>query len=234
MLNNIQAIQTLGDNFIYLCRYGEDKAFVVDPGQAGPVEEQLASSNLSLTHVLITHHHFDHIGGVTELKQKYNCQVIGAYSGVDNIVKNGHVFKLDDLEVKVISTPGHTKTSLCYYAKHKDGSGAVFTGDTLFVGGCGRPFECAAETMWNSLQKLSVLPDDTLVYVGHDYTLDNYNFILSIEPDNESVKKCIEELRAGKYCVPSTIGREKQTNILFRAETAGAFAELRLRKNTWG
>lgn len=234
MQNTIITIRALGDNFIYLCGYGNDKAFVVDPGSAQPVEEQLSKNSLALTHVFVTHHHFDHIGRVRELKTQHNCQIIGAYSGVDQIVKDGEVIELDGLEIKVISTPGHTKTSICYYVIDNDNNSAVFTGDTLFVGGCGRPFECSAETMWQSLQKLFELPDETLVYAGHDYTLDNYNFALSIEPDNEQVKKCINELNSGKCCIPSTISQERQTNILFSAKSAKDFAKLRSLKDSWG
>ncbi|MBN1795577.1 MAG: hydroxyacylglutathione hydrolase [Sedimentisphaerales bacterium] len=234
MQNDIQIIPAMGDNFIYLCRYEDNNVFVVDPGQADCVESQLENQELELTHILVTHHHFDHIGGVAPLKKKYGCQVIGAYSGVDKIAKDGDLINLGDWQVKVISTPGHTKTSVCYYIKDKDNNGAVFTGDTLFVGGCGRPFECSAETMWKSLQKLTALPDDTLVYVGHDYTLDNYNFALSIEPDNKFVRRRVEELKSGKCPVPSTINQEKQTNLLLRADTAEVFDELRRRKDIWG
>lgn len=234
MQNNIITIPALGDNFIYLCRYEDNKVFVVDPGQADCVESRLENQNLELTHILVTHHHFDHIGGVAPLKKKYDCQVIGAYGGVDKIVKDGDLINLGNYQLKVISTPGHTKTSVCYYVKDNKGNGVVFTGDTLFVGGCGRPFECSAETMWRSFQKLAALPDDTLVYVGHDYTLDNYNFTLSVEPDNKYVRRCIEELQKGKCPVPSTINQEKQTNLLLRADTAEAFADLRKRKDAWG
>lgn len=234
MQENIHIINAPGDNFIYLCNYEGNKAFVVDPGSVKPVESQLQKNNLALTHILVTHHHFDHIGGVKDLKAKYNCQILGAYSGVDKIVKDGDEISLDDWWIKVISTPGHTRTSICFYVTDNNGNGVVFTGDTLFVGGCGRPFECAAEIMWQSLQKLKALPDETLVYVGHDYTGDNYQFTLSIEPNNDAVKNCIGELKSGRCPVPSTIGAEKQTNILFAADSAKAFADLRIRKDSWG
>jgi hydroxyacylglutathione hydrolase len=227
----------MGDNFIYLYRYGQKQAFVVDPGQAGVVEAEIQKQKVELTHILLTHHHFDHTAGAAELKNKYCCEVI----------IGGEPLKLDETNIEIIDTPGHTKDSVCFYVTHKN-ERAIFTGDTLFVGGCGRPFECSAETMWQSLQKLAALPDETEVYCGHDYTLDNYQFTLSIEPDNSEVKKCIADLEAGKYCVPSTIGREKKTNILLRAgcvrvkvvlgmedaTSENVFAELRKRKDVWG
>ena len=238
MMNNITVISAMGDNFIYLCRYAQGKAFVVDPGDARSVEAEIQKQALKLTHILLTHHHFDHTGGVAELKTRYDCEVVGStHSSV----------RLGGIEIEIIATPGHTKDGVCYYVS--DGQEkAVFTGDTLFVGGCGRPMEASRQVMWKSLEKLAALPDETLVYCGHDYTLDNYNFALSIEPDNAAVKRCIADLKAGKCPVPSSIAQEKQTNILLRAgcdsvkaalgmegtSDEEVFAELRSRKNRWG
>lgn len=237
MMDTITVISAMGDNFIYLCRYGGKEAFVVDPGSARAVEAEIKKQKIELTHILLTHHHFDHTGGAAELKAKYGCEVISG----------GGPLKLGEMNIEVIATPGHTGDSVCYYVS--DGRGkAVFTGDTLFVGGCGRPMGCSRQQMWRSLEKLIALPDDTEVYCGHDYTLDNYQFALSIEPDNCEVKKCIADLQAGKCPVPSTIAQEKKTNILLRARCDSVkaavgmekeaaeevFAELRKRKDVWG
>jgi hydroxyacylglutathione hydrolase len=238
MANIVTVISALGDNFIYLCRYRAKEVFVVDPGDARLVETAVRQQGIKLTHIFLTHHHFDHTAGADELKTKYGCQVISAVRSP---------LRLGDINIEVIATPGHTKDSVCYYVtSHQDKM--VFTGDTLFVGGCGRPIECSRQQMWKSLEKLLALPDETLVYCGHDYTLDNYQFALSIEPDNPEVKKCIADLRAGRCPVPSDIGKEKKTNVLLRAGCvrvksalgmAGApagdvFAELRRRKDVWG
>jgi hydroxyacylglutathione hydrolase len=224
MMIFVAVIPALGDNFIYLCRYGRDKAFVVDPGDARVVEAEIQKQRVELTHILLTHHHFDHTAGAGELRKKYGCEVIAAGAGP---------LRLGETNVEIIATPGHTKDSVCYYVRDKSEK-AVFTGDTLFVGGCGRPMECTRQQMWQSLEKLLALPDETEVYCGHDYTLDNYNFALSIEPGNCEVKKCIADLKAGKCPVPSSIYQEKQTNIFLRARNSEEFAELRERKNIWG
>jgi hydroxyacylglutathione hydrolase len=237
MMDNISVIPALGDNYIYLCRYGQGKAFVVDPGEANVVKIEIHKQKVELTHILLTHHHYDHTAGAAELKTKYGCEII----------TGGESLKLGEMDIETISAPGHTKDSVCYYVTSGQGK-AVFTGDTLFVGGSGRPIECSRQVMWQSLKKLIALPEETEVYCGHDYTLDNYQFALSIEPDNSEVKKCIADLGAGKCPVPSTIGREKKTNILLRAgcarikaavgmedATAGdVFAEIRKRKDAWG
>ena len=156
-------------------------------------------------------------------------------------------------KIQVLATPGHTRTSVCYYMQpsNENPNGLLWTGDTLFVGGCGRIFECDPQTMWASLLKLASLPDDTLVYCGHDYTLENYEFALSIEPDNEIVKRRLNDfrqmLRRGEQTVPSSILQEKETNPFLRADTPGlkaalsmtnaqaveVFAELRRRKDVF-
>jgi hydroxyacylglutathione hydrolase len=151
----------------------------------------------------------------------------------------------------VIATPGHTSTSVCYYIEPSAGNenGILWTGDTLFVGGCGRLLECNAESMAESLQRLASLPDDTLVYCGHDYTLENYEFAFGIEPGNQGVKERLDQIRRlqqqGKLTVPSSILLERTTNCFLRAGTpelkaalgmpqaqaVEVFAELRRRKD---
>ncbi len=252
-------IPALGDNFIYLYPYHGDCAFVVDPGDAGPVFKSLEKYKLNLTHALATHHHFDHTAGIESLKKKTGCTVPG---------QKPEILHLDELFIKIIAAPGHTRDSVCYYlAPSQQHSGLLFTGDTLFIGGCGRPMECAPSILWDSLQKIAALPDDTLVYPGHDYTGENYEFALTIEPDNKLVQKCLQQIIGNKKTacsacselvevsghsesnwIPSTIGHEKETNIFLRcgdpkikkllnmpaASDAETFAELRRRKNIFG
>ena len=208
-------ISALGDNYIYLCCYHQNNAFVVDPGESRTVLRMLEDRGLTLTDVLATHHHFDHTAGISDLKTKTGCNIIEASKpGILNIA---------NMKVQIIATPGHTVDSVCYYVQaSQNHSGILFTGDTLFIGGCGRPMECDAGTLWYSLQKLAALPDDTLIYPGHDYTEENYEFALTIEPDNQLVKKTLQEVRdrqkLGKPTVPSNIGHERTTNIFLRAD----------------
>jgi hydroxyacylglutathione hydrolase len=252
-MESIIAIRALGDNLIYLYEYGPGDCLAVDPGDCSAVLKALKKHKLNLRTILVTHHHWDHIGGVGELKQKTACKVIGSDKRrtrvLDQLVEDRQIFFLGDSEVQPIATPGHTSTSVCYYLPPAANNirGIVWTGDTLFVGGCGRLFESVAKVMWESLQKLASLPEDTLVYCGHDYTIENYEFALSIEPDNQAVIHRLNDIKKTGQTVPSTILQEKTTNIFLRAggsEVKSAlgmpkakdfevFAELRRRKDSF-
>jgi len=254
---SVITIPAVGDNYIYLYRYGRNNTLVVDPGDAGAVFDTLEKYSLNLTHALATHHHFDHVGGIKELKRKTGCEIIGSdknrISIIDRVVKDKDVIEISGTRILVIATPGHTSGSVCYFVEpSKKYSGILFTGDTLFIGGCGRPIECDASIMWDSLQKIALLPDDTLVYPGHDYTEENYQFALTIEPNNDLVKKSLQAIKKRqKLCkptVPSNIGQEKASNVFLRADdpeikvaldmpkttAVEVFAELRKRKNIFG
>ena len=248
-------IDAFGDNLIYVLEYDPGKALVVDPGEAAGVVQILSERNLNLTHILCTHHHSDHTDGIGQIKRATECEVVASdvrrISVANHIVKDGDVLTLGGIEIQAIATPGHTATSMCYHV-HQIGNqsnGILFTGDTLFVGGCGRPFECSADMMWRSLQRLAALPDTTLVYCGHEYTIENYEFALQIEPDSQTVRQRIQQIiglqQQTGHTVPSTIEQEKQTNCFLRADSAEirsalsmpnapaaqVFAELRSRKN---
>jgi len=250
-------LPALGDNYIYLYQCDKNNTLVVDPGDGSTVLGVLEDQGLALTTVLATHHHFDHVSGVKELKKKTGCEIIGSdknsISVIDRVVRDRDVIEIGSTKIVVITTQGHTQDSVCYYVQpSKEHSGILFTGDTLFIGGCGRPIECDALIMWDSLQKLAALPDDTLVYPGHNYTEENYEFALTIEPNNTLVKRSLQTIkkwqRLGKPTVPSNIGQERATNIFLRADhpeiksalnmsnSTGSevFAELRRRKNIFG
>jgi len=194
----------------------------------------LKEQDLSLKMILLTHHHWDHTGGVAELKEKTGCKVIGGdkrrIRGVDQLVADGEILPVGDAEVRVIATPGHTSTSVCYYLvpSPANASGILWTGDTLFVGGCGRLFDGNAKLMYESLQKLTSLPDDTLVYCGHDYTVENYEFALSIEPDNQAISQRLNDIRQSGQTVPSTILQERTTNVFLLAGTPKLEAALNM------
>jgi hydroxyacylglutathione hydrolase len=239
-MERIIVLTALGDNYIYLYRYEGNKVFVVDPGAANPVLTALRENRLELTHILLTHRHFDHIGGVKKLKSKTRCRDDGLPGDVEG-------------RVVEIATAGHTKDSVCYFVEGRgDERGVVFTGDTLFTGGCGRPMECPGEVLWESLKKLKTLPDETLVFPGHDYTEENYRFALTIEPDNQAISEALANLREakkqGSAATATSIAFEKKTNIFLRADEPAikaalnipdasdgeAFVELRKRKNKFG
>ncbi len=257
-MTKVVTIPALGDNYIYLHPCGDGRAFAVDPGDARAVLDALSRHCLSLAAVVLTHHHWDHVGGAAELRSKTGCEVIGADSrlipALDRTVAGGDRFDLCGATVEVIATPGHTRTGVCYHvaAQGEGDHDVVYTGDTLFVGGCGRLLECDAATMWQSLQRLLALPDDTLVYCGHDYTLENCEFALTIDPDNHRFRERLAEVQKaveyGRPTVPSTIAQERVANVFLRVDDsrvraalnmAGAgpeevFAELRRRKDRFG
>ena len=223
-------LRALSDNFVHLFEYEPGKALVVDPGESRVVMTALEAHSLDLTTLLITHHHWDHIGGVSDLKAVTHCHVIGPDKArvkeIDQEVNEADRIEIGVSQFSVMATPGHTRTGVCYVSEPQDQNGFIFTGDTLFIAGCGRLIEGTAMDMYMSFQRLSQLPDDTVIYCGHDYTLENYQFGLTIEPDNIQIQQC---LLAAEESPPlfSTVGREKQTNVFMRAGSAEEFARRR-------
>jgi len=234
-MDTVITLRSSGDNFIYLVRYEPHKAFAVDPGEAGGVLSALEQHGLALTTVLVTHHHYDHSAGTGDLRKKTGCRIIGPdrrVPFVDRIVTNKDTVRIGSLEVEVIGTPGHTQTSVCFLVRPStfNRHGLLFTGDTMFIGGCGRVFETDMQTMYDSLRRLASLPGDTQVYPGHDYTEENYRFALTIEPGNAAARARLSQIRKNPL-PPSTIAQEKATNIFIRADNAQTFAQLRRKKD---
>ncbi len=210
----------------------------IDAPDADAVENALKGNGWSLTHILVTNHHWDHTQGIAELKSKYGCHVIGPQAEaskidtLDETKNDGDQFTFGGETADVISTPGHTLGMINFYFPK---SGVVFTGDTLFALGCGRIFEGDANMMWNSLSKLAKLPPETVVYCGHEYTQANANFCITIKPENQALAqraKEIDSLRAqGKPTLPTTIGLELETNSFLRVGDAAEFARIRTAKD---
>lgn len=225
----------------------------IDVPEAAPVLDALREKGWTLTHILITHHHKDHIGGVDEVRARFpGVTVVGPapdkarVPGADVYLGEGEDVFVGGLRGKVIETPGHTSGHIVYHFPQEK---LLFAGDTLFAMGCGRAFERPAQTLYDSVMKLAALPADTQVYCGHEYTLSNGRFALKVDPDNTTLKKrmaAVEKLRAkGEFTLPTTIALEKDTNPFFRAADASiqktlgmtgaapadVFAQLRERKN---
>jgi hydroxyacylglutathione hydrolase len=254
MLDIIQ-IPVLTDNYIYLLHDPVSReTAVIDPALAQPVLDVLNQKGWRLNYILNTHHHWDHVGGNLELKEKTGCKIVAAQAdwdripGIDRGVSEDDVISLGQHRGRVISTPGHTSGHIVYYFAE---DGALFCGDTLFVMGCGRLFEGTPEQMWDSLQKLKALPPSTQIYCTHEYTQANGRFALSVEPDNSHTQQKmieVQRLRAeNKPTVPSTIEQERTTNPFFRADSislqktlglegqssVSVFTELRKRKDSF-
>jgi len=252
MLEIVQ-IPVLGDNYVYFVHEPESRhTAVVDPAVADPVFAELERRGWRLTHVLNTHHHWDHVGGNLELKQATGCCVVGfrgdaaRIPGIEKMVREGEVFEFGNSGARILEVPGHTLGHIAYWFEEEQ---LLFCGDTLFALGCGRLFEGSAEQMWNSLCKLRDLPDSTRVCCAHEYTLGNAHFALTIEPDHPPLLQRaarIERLReAGQPTVPSLLAEEKTTKPFLRADDPGlqsrlgmqgvpaveVFAQLRSRKD---
>ena len=216
----------MSDTYVYLLHDSDTgTTAVVDPGEAAPVEAALAERGWTLTHILNTHHHADHIAGNDELKAKYGVPLIGPKAeaaripDMDQTVGEGDTLDVGGHKATVYDTPGHTSGHIClHFAEDK----ALFAGDTLFALGCGRMFEGTPAQFWSSLSKLRVLPADTRIYCGHEYTMSNAKFALSIDADNPKLQarmQQIEALRAeNKPTIPSTIGEELDTNPFLRCD----------------
>ena len=251
MPTQIEIVPCLSDNYAYLVKSGTSCA-VVDPSEPEPVRAALARTGWKLTHILNTHHHLDHTGGNLALKQETGAVIVGPgkdaarIPGLDVGVDEASGWEFDGRKVQVLEVPAHTSGAITFVI-----DGNAFTGDTLFVMGCGRLFEGDPAMMWNSLSKLMTLPDGTKVWCGHEYTQNNGRFALTLEPGNTALAARMEDVNAarakGAPTVPSTMGLEKLTNPFLRPDNAeirksldmeragdvAVFGEIRKRKDNF-
>jgi len=250
----IHAIPAFNDNYIWIIGPANSDAqkrgpaVVVDPGDAQPVIRFMDEHGLALAAILITHHHGDHAGGIAGLLQYAprfaELRSIPVYGPADEPIANvtTPLRQGDTVEIaatqsrfSVIDVPGHTRGHIAYYGHCGSFGPVVFCGDTLFAGGCGRIFEGTAEQMWDSLEKLSALPPETLVYCAHEYTLSNMKFAHHALPEHHAIAMRYEEVVAlrqrNERTVPSTIGLERNTNPFLQCANAKAFARMRQQKD---
>jgi hydroxyacylglutathione hydrolase len=222
------------DNFGVLIHDPDQRVTAsIDAPEEEPIVARLKEKGWNLDRILTTHHHEDHVEANLALKRAYGCAITGPAKeadripGIDDRVSGGDSFRFGGYEVRVIDTPGHTIGHISYWLP---GAGIAFVADTLFALGCGRIFEGTAEMMWNSLEKLAALPDQTVVYCGHEYTEANARFAVTIEPENPELMRRAEEVRRlrseGAATLPTTIALEKSTNPFLRADEATVRARL--------
>lgn len=250
---DIHQFNCLKDNYGVLIRDAAAGVTAsIDVPETEALQRALTETGWKLTHILTTHHHADHTQGNLAIKAATGCTIIGPKAeaakipGIDKAVGEGDTFRFGGFDVRVLDTPGHTAGHISFVI---DAAKVAFVGDTLFALGCGRVIEGTMEMMWNSLDKLRKLPADTMLYCGHEYTLANAKFALTIEPDNAALVQRtaeIEGLRAaGRATLPTRLDAELATNPFLRPHVAGirqrlgmgkaldwqVFGEIRERKN---
>jgi hydroxyacylglutathione hydrolase len=255
---NLLPLPAFSDNYIWLLQH-QGMALVVDPGESTPVNHWLKENNHRLDCILVTHHHGDHTGGVSDLQREWGAKVYGPAKeklGFEyQAMAQGSSLSWHGLNFRTIDVPGHTAGHIAYYAEPDNQTPLLFCGDTLFSGGCGRLFEGTAEQMLQSMDKLAALPSTTRVCCAHEYTLSNLKFANAVEPDNlvlkDYISKC-QQLRAQNLpTLPAELGNELQINPFLRTRNpsvinavkkmappgtdkeAEIFAQLRIWKNEY-
>ena len=222
----VNLIKCLSDNYSYIIfNPNSKKAIIIDPAEEKPLTDAISKLNLDLKYILITHHHHDHVGGNLELKNKFNCKIVGFANdskripGIDITVKDKEIFNFEGEEIQLNFSPGHTSGHVFFYFKKNK---FAFVGDVVFSLGCGRIFEGTVSDMYQSVLKVKLLPDEVKIFCGHEYTLSNLNFCLAYDENNQHLKKRAAEIKNLRNknlpTVPTTVLNEKQTNIFFRCD----------------
>ena len=236
----IVPVPVLRDNYVWLV-HDKDSAetVAVDPSVADPVLEAAAQLGWRISQVWNTHWHPDHTGGNDSIRTATGCAITGPaeaekVSRMDRIVAGGDRARIGALEAELIDIPAHTAGHVAF---HLPAAEVAFVGDTLFAMGCGRLFEGDAKQMYQSLQRLAALPEATRIYCGHEYTLDNGRFALTVEPDNPELVRRVDEVKAardrGEVTLPTTIALERATNPFMRAPSVEEFARRRTAKDNF-
>lgn len=235
---DIEIIPAGPDNYQYLV-LESDSAAVIDPSEPVSIQRALARHGLTLSLILVTHHHHDHVAGVSELVDEFHAEVAGAddprIPRLTHVVGNGDGIDFSEGRFRVLETPGHGDRDVSYCFTRPGHPDALFCGDTLFISGCGRILEGTVSALWSSLRKLAALPDETELYCGHEYTEENLRFALSLEPSDPVYRARADEVsvqrRAHQPSVPGTMGTERRANPFLRCRSLEEFAALRNRKD---
>ena len=220
---SVKPIKAYQDNYIWLVSTNEG-SIVVDPGESKKILNLIDNNEINLKGVLITHHHFDHTNGLSDLLNKKGLEVYGPNNNVDGInyiVKNNDKFTVIGIDFEVIEIPGHTLDHIAFYS-FNDGEPILFCGDTLFSGGCGRVFEGTFDQMFIALKKISKYPKETKIFCGHEYTLSNLKFALAVDENNEDLIKEYDNIKnivdSGNPSLPTILEKELKINPFLRCD----------------
>ena len=220
---SVKPIKAYQDNYIWLVSTNEG-SIVVDPGESKKILNLIDNNEIDLKGVLITHHHFDHTNGLSDLLNKRGLEVYGPKNnvhGINNIVKNNDKFTVIGIDFEVIEIPGHTLDHIAFYS-FNDGEPILFCGDTLFSGGCGRVFEGTFDQMFIALKKISKYPSETKIFCGHEYTLSNLKFALAVDENNEDLIKEYDNIKnmvdSGNPSLPTILEKELKINPFLRCD----------------
>ncbi|TCL08130.1 hydroxyacylglutathione hydrolase [Shimia isoporae] len=255
MPQTIVTIPCLADNYAFLIHdAASGDTALVDAPEPGPILEELANRGWRLSHVLLTHHHWDHVDGLAGILEKHPAKVVGASADAERLppldvsLSEGDTLIIGGEAAQIIDVSGHTMGHIAFYFPD---TGVVFTADSLMALGCGRLFEGPPEVMFDSLAKLAALPPQTIVCSGHEYTESNAKFAITVDPDNPALKQRVEKIRADRAAniptVPSILSDELATNPFLRghdpsvqaavgmqgADPVEVFAEIRRRKDNF-
>jgi hydroxyacylglutathione hydrolase len=218
---NIEPIKAFNDNYIWLATTNEG-SIVIDPGEAHKTIKYLKENDLNLDAILITHHHFDHTGGIEDMLKFRNVNVYGPVNNIPSInkqLRDGDLFSVIGIDFKIIEIPGHTLDHIAFFSEN-NGNPVLFCGDTLFSSGCGRVFEGTFEQMHKSILKLKSLPANTKIYSGHEYTQSNLKFAMEVEPLNQKLISRYNDvqdlLNKGIPTLPTTLELELEVNPFLR------------------
>ena len=220
---NIEPIKAFNDNYIWLATTNEG-SIVIDPGEAHKTIKYLKENDLNLDAILITHHHFDHTGGIEDMLKFRNVNVYGPVNNIPSInkqLRDGDLFSVIGIDFKIIEIPGHTLDHIAFFSEN-NGNPVLFCGDTLFSSGCGRVFEGTFEQMHESILKLKSLPANTKIYSGHEYTQSNLKFAMEVEPLNQKLISRYNDvqdlLNKGIPTLPTTLELELEVNPFLRCQ----------------
>ena len=231
----VEIIKCLKDNYCYLIIDEiSNNACVIDPSEGSPIINFCDKNNIKPKYILNTHHHFDHVGGNQEIKDRYGSKILGyegdkeRIPGIDVTLKDQQVWKQENFEARIFHIPGHTIGHICFHFFREK---IIFSGDTLFSLGCGRIFEGTYDQMYKSLNKFKELPLETKIYCGHEYTLQNSKFCIKYDPSNKKLLKKIikikNDITNNVPTLPTTIKDELECNIFLKANDIESFSKLR-------